>query len=142
MKEPEGPYDLFDPSRPGWLHRRADNGDQILNEDLVRVITANPDLVPDATVRDLVLRGLKGELKAKRGRKRKMSNRLREMLIVARYDAVLPRLQARAARRKAAGYRKPKADRPPAECLHRLLGQTYGMEEESVRNLISRQNRR
>ena len=142
MKEPEGPYDLFDPSRPGWLYRRARNGDQILNADLVRVITANPDLVPDATVRDLVLRGLKGELTAKRGRKRQMSDRLREMLIVVRYEEVLPRLQARAARRKAAGYRKPRADRPPAECLHYILGRIYDMKEESVRNLISRHKSR
>ena len=138
MHDPNSPHYQFDPASVGWLHRRAKQGDQILNADLVRIIAENPDLVPDETVRDYVIRGLQNDLKAKRGRKSKPYH-LRERYIIATYEHLLPWLQARMARERQ-GRRKARGDLGPAELLYELIGKRFSMEPESVRNLISSYN--
>ena len=113
MSDKSSPYYHYEPGSLGWLHRRAKEGSEILSADVLRIIEATPDLVPDPVLRRYVILGLRGELKARRGRKRTTGRMLREVYIVATYDALLPRLQARAARQKAGGRRKARADGPP-----------------------------
>lgn len=141
MHDPKSPHYQFDPASVGWLHRRAEQGDQIFNADLVRIIEENPGLVPDKTVRELVLRGLQNDLKAKRGRKRTTSRMMREQYIVAIYDHLLPWIQARIALQRN-GRMKARGALGPAELLYDLIGKRFGMEPESVRNLISSQNKK
>ena len=143
MDNQNGPYFRFDPSSIGWLHRRAEENAEVLNADLDRIIEANIELVPDPVLRKFVLAGLKNDLKAKRGPKRPTSRILKELYIVALYDDLLPRLQARAERRKKMGHRKARADFAPADLACKLIGNRVVMEFESVRNLISsRKNRK
>tara|TARA_B100000678_G_C18224166_1_gene508131 strand:+ start:1904 stop:2140 length:237 start_codon:yes stop_codon:yes gene_type:complete len=71
--------------------------------------------VPDVVLRGLVVRGLKNELKAKRGRKRTTARMLKEAYIAASYDHRLAWLQARAVKRKAKGVRKWPVEHAPAE---------------------------
>lgn len=131
----------YDPSSIGWLHRRAEDGEEILNSDVARIVEADPALVPDPVLRHYVLRGLAGELKARRGRKRGTARMLRDLYIVALYDDLLPRLQARAERRKKKGIRKGRADYSPAEHAQALIAKRVGMATpEGVRNLISSHN--
>ena len=137
MDNQNGPYFRFDPSSIGWLHRRAEEGADVLNADLVRIIEANTELVPDPVLCRFVLAGLNNALKAKRGPKRPTSRILKELYIVALYDDLLPFLQARAERRKTMGRRKARADFAPAELACKLIGNRIGMEFESVRNLVS-----
>ena len=88
-------------------------------------------------LRKFVVAGLKNALKAKRGPKRPTSRILKELYIVALYGALLPRLQARAERRKKLGHRKARADFAPADLACKLIGNRVVMEFESVRNLVS-----
>lgn len=97
MIDKNSPYHEHDPSSPGWLHRRARDGAEILNSDLVRIINANPELIPDAVCRELVKKGLQNQLKARRGRKRSHSRDLKELYIITRYDELLAELQEEAA---------------------------------------------
>lgn len=142
MSSRESPFYLWDRNSPGWLHRRAQNGEQILNADLIRIVEANPELVPDGTLRDLVVRGLKGELKAQRGRKRTTARMLKEAYIASCYEHRLAWLQARAAKRKARGIRKLPVEHAPAELACELTAKEFHMAPESVRNLVSSLNNR
>ena len=142
MHDPNSPHFQFDPSSVGWLQRRAQNGVQILNTDLIRILEANPQLVPDVLVRGLVVRGLKNELKSKRGRKRTTVRMLKEAYIAASYEHRLAWLQARAAKRKAKGIRKLPVEHAPAELACELTGREFHMAPESVRNLVSSLNNR
>jgi hypothetical protein len=138
MTDESSPYDLYDPSSLGWLHRRKEKKMDILNEDLARILDANADLVADPLLRGLLVEGLRGRLYAKRGPKRTISRELRELHVVELYVDLLPYLQARADRRKQNGYRKTQVDFAPAELACELIGRRVGMAGESVRNLISR----
>lgn len=130
-------FSRYDPSSIGWLHRRVDEGLEILNSDLVGILDANPRLVPDPVLREYVIRGLRSQLKAKRGRKRPLSRLVLEPYMVALYDDLLPKLQARAERKKAKGITKCRGDYSPAECAQKVIGNLFQMEQESMRNLIS-----
>jgi hypothetical protein len=139
MQDRDSPYYQFDPSSVGWLHRRAQNGEQILNADLIRIIEADPKLLSDDTLRDHVLRALKKPLPAKKGRKRKFAKEVEQLYIVATYEYLLPRLKKRM-KRERYGRRKIRGTSGPAELLYELIGKRHGMEPESVRNLISSLN--
>ncbi len=143
MIDPESPYYEWDGLSIGSLHRRAGKGDAITNPDLVRIIEAEPHLVPDEILREYVLRGLRNKLKAKRGRKRSTSRMLRELYVLSLYDDLLPRLQARAVRQKQKGIRKSRGDYSSAEYACALIANRVGMATpEGVRNLVSSLNNR
>ena len=142
MTDPNSPHYQFDPASVGWLHRRARNKEQVLDADLIRIVEANPDLVPDVVLRSLIVRGLKNELKAKRGRKRTTARMLKEAYIAASYEHRLAWLQARATKRKANGIRKLPVEHAPAELACELTGHELHMAPESVRNLVSSLNNR
>lgn len=97
MTDESSPFYSYDRSSVGWLYPRKERGLDILNEDLARIVEANVDLVPDPLLRELIVEGLRGQLHAKRGRKRLPSRIARDLYIVSLYDDLLPRLQARAA---------------------------------------------
>lgn len=139
MTVPDSPYYQFDPSSVGWLHRRARNKEQILNADLIRILEANPDLVPDDILRNYITRALAKPLPAKRGKKRKFEREIKELYIVATYEHLLPRLRERM-KRERGGKRKIRGTSGPAELLCQMIGKRYKMEPESVRNLISSRN--
>lgn len=141
MIDEDSAYYLYDPTSIGWLHRKAEIGDEILNSDVIRIVEANPASIPDTVLRDYIVRGLAGELRARRGRKRGSARTLRDLYVVALYDDLLPRLQARAERRKRKGIRKVRADYSPAEHAQALIAKRVGMATpEGVRNLISSHN--
>jgi hypothetical protein len=142
MTDKNSPFYSYDPSSVGRLHRRKRDGLEILNDDLVRILEADAELVPDPLLRDLLVEGLKGCLRARRGRKKTPSGKLRELDIVVLYDLLLPRLQARHDRNKQRGIRAARGDYAPAELACKLIGNRMNMEWESVRNLISLQKNR
>lgn len=139
MTDDSSPYHRFDPSSVGWLYHRKEKGLDIRNEDLARIVESNVDLVPDLLLRELLIDGLRGRLRAKRGRKKTELSRLRELYIVAQYDYLLPRLQARRDRNRKRGTKITRGDYSPAELAYKLIGNRMGMEWESVRNLVSLQ---
>jgi hypothetical protein len=140
MIDKNSPYYEHDASSAGWLHRRARNGAEILNSDLVRIINANPELIPDAVCRELVKKGLQNQLKARRGRKRAQLRDLKELYIITRYDELLAELQKEAGDRAGRGHKKSRGDLAPAEKACAVIGDEMGMEWESVRNLVSSLN--
>lgn len=142
MIDESSPFHNYDPSSAGWLRSRKEQGLDILNEDLVKIIQANPDVVSDPLLRDLLVEGLRGQLHAKRGRKRRPSHVLRDHYVVALYDDLLPRLQARADRRREKGIRKARADYAPAELAYKVIGTRVRLKMEAVRNLVSSQKNR
>ena len=142
MIDESSPFHGYDPSSVGWLRSRKEQGLDILNEDLARVVEVNADLVPDPLLRDLLIDGLRGRLRAKRGRKKTPLGKLRELYIVAQYDYLLPRLQTRHDRNRRRGVRTTRGDYSPAELACKLVGNRMGMEWKSVRNLVSLQKNR
>jgi hypothetical protein len=106
----------------------------------VRIIEANPELVPDEILRDHIVRGLQNKLKAKRGRKRTTARILKEHHIAAFYEHRLAWLQDRALKRRKRGIKKPLADHAPAETACKLTGKEFYMAPETVRNLVSSLN--
>ncbi len=137
MTDENSPFYWYDPSSVGWLHRRKKDGLEILNEDLARIVEANVNLVPDPLLRELLVEGLRGKLHAKRGRKRLPSRVARDLYIVSLYDDLLPRLQARAGKRSAAGEKKWAVNLAPAEKAYAIIGRYMRIEPERVRNLVS-----
>lgn len=115
MTDESSPFYWYDPSSVGWLHRRKRDGLEILNDDLVRILETDAELVPDPLFRDLLVEGLKGRLRAKRGRKKTPLGKLRELYIVAQYDYLLPRLQARHDRNKQRGIRTTRGTRDASD---------------------------
>jgi hypothetical protein len=65
------PYDVLDASSLHGLHLKKRLKVPLKAQDLVPVIRANPEMIPDDATRDLVLEILEGELGAKRGRPKK-----------------------------------------------------------------------
>ena len=62
------PYDLFGEGSLHLLRHWRNRGEDVLARDVAATIEANPELVPEGDARELVVKGLRGELKAKRGR--------------------------------------------------------------------------
>ena len=65
------PYDMLDASSLHGLHLKKQMNVPLKAQDLVPVIRANPEMIPDEATRDLVLEILEGMLGAKRGRPKK-----------------------------------------------------------------------
>jgi hypothetical protein len=136
------PRDDWDRSSLGSLHRRARSGEAILAAEVALIVEANPELVPEDVLREYVIRGLKRELKGKRGRKRTTARMLREHYIAAAYDHRLAWLQGRAAKRKEQGNRRMRGDYSPSDIAYILTGRQFYIAPESVRNLVSSLNNR
>ena len=132
-------YGLLD---PGLLKLRARIGKDILPADIADIIDEHPDLVDDG-IREYVLRGLRGQLKKKRGHKRTHLQRLRELYAQSLFDDLFPRLQARRERQHLKGIKKLRGAYSAAELAHYLIGKRLGgalgeeLTREAVRNLLS-----
>lgn len=129
----------FHRSSVGWLHYQEGRHQQILKPDLIRIIEENDDLIPDGTLRRLVLAGLKGELKAKRGPKSSPKQRVKEARAVNLYEKLLPEMQQLAQEQKARGVKKSRADFSPSEAACALIAEELGFATgEAVLNIVSR----
>lgn len=62
------PWAEWDPTQPGSLTPRANDQRVILPEDLVLILENTPDCVPNAMLREYLLRALRGELRKPKGR--------------------------------------------------------------------------
>lgn len=97
------PYYEFDRGSIGSLYRRHEKGDEILKEDIIALLEADPDNANDPLLQDYLLPALKGELKPKRGRKPDTMERLlRYEAAMLSYDEHLAAFQ----RDRAEGRRK------------------------------------
>ena len=132
-------YYHFHRSSVGWLRYQEGRHQQILNADLIRIIEDDKELIPDDTLRRLVLAGLKGELKAKRGPKIAPNKKVREARAVNLYEQLLPEMQELAKERRAKGIRRSKGDLSPSDATCQLVAEQLGFATwEAVRNLVSR----
>lgn len=66
--QPSTIWSEWDRTQPGSLKRRHDAQESVLPGDLVLILESLPDCVPDALLRDYLLRALRGELHKPRGR--------------------------------------------------------------------------
>ncbi|PKB13522.1 hypothetical protein B0I00_3324 [Novosphingobium kunmingense] len=97
------PYYEFDRRSIGSLHRRHQKGEEILKEDIIALLEADPDNADDPLLQDYLLPALKGELKPNRGRKPDTMERLlRFQAAMREYDERLAAFQ----RDRAEGRRK------------------------------------
>lgn len=143
----QSPFDMFDPDRPGWLKARSDRGQHIAAEDVARIVELNPELVPERLVRNLIVKGLRSELKMSAGRpKRTLSAELRIMFAAEKVDVVKRWFK----RAEARGYSYAKAFkaedpwRSLSEFAHELVARKYKfrISGKSLRNEITRQKNR
>lgn len=132
-------YGLLD---PGLLRLRARIGKDISPADVADIIEEHPDLV-DEEIREYVLRGLRGELKKKRGRKRTSVQELKELYAVHLYDYLYPRIKARYEREQARGKIFEAVDYAASELANVITAKHIGMKTwEATRNLISSYKKR
>lgn len=131
------PYHQWDRDSPGWLHRCVAEESEILPEDVIRVLEKNPDLLADDLVRDLVIRGLRGRLLGKRGRK--AIDPMTVWNILMRYDELRTELEASKPHGRRRGL-APAAHGPePMQRIHAIIAKEFKLGgRENVRNLISR----
>ena len=121
---------------PELLELRTRIGADLLPVDVADIIEEHPELV-DERIREFVLRGLRGELKKKRGPKRKPTQRLKELYAETLYDDLYPRIEARYERERAKGRVYGAVDLAPSELAYAITAKHVGMTMEGVRNLIS-----
>lgn len=135
----DSPFYHFHRSSVGWLSFQEGRYQQILNADLIRIIEDDETLIPDDTLRRLILAGLRGELKAKRGPKVAPNKKVREARAVNLYEQLLTEMQELAKERKAKGISRTTGDMSPSEVACELVADTLGFATgEAVRNLVSR----
>ena len=135
----DSPDYYFHPSSVGWLQLKNGRNELVLNSDLIRIIENDGDLIPDDTLRLLILAGLRGELKAKRGPKRAPDHKVREARAVNLYEGLLPELQKLEQQRKQQGIKKPRGALSPSEEACELIADKLGFATgEAVRNIVSR----
>ena len=125
-------YGLFGPQ---LLEMRRRIGKDVLPVDVADIIDEHPELV-DERIRDYVVRGLRGELKKKRGVKRTTTQMLKEAYVEALYDHLYPRIEARRKRERARGKVRAGGDFAPSELAYAITARHVGMTWEGVRNLI------
>lgn len=132
----DSPHYEWDRESPGWLYRRAQSGEDILPEDVARVLECNPALLPDDIVRDLAVRGLRCELKGTRGRK--PMNPIIIWRIMARYEDLVEEQLASAGFVRRRGL-APAARGPSGmERIHEVIAKEFRLGgPHNVRNLIS-----
>lgn len=65
---PSSPWSEWDPTQPGSLTQRPNDQRVILPDDLVVILENTPECVPDPTLREYLLRALRGELHRLKGR--------------------------------------------------------------------------
>lgn len=73
---PRSPWAVWHPTQLGSLKRKLDAGSTPSLEDLAVTIEHNPDAVPDALLRELLLKALRGKLSKPRGRPRSALSRM------------------------------------------------------------------
>lgn len=138
MANENSPYYGYDPESLGWLHRRDEDGSEILSADIVRIIKANPELVTDVILRDYVVRGLEAGLKAKRGPKATISQLARNYATVDLYNYWLPLIEKRKHRERSRGARRARSDMSSTELAQAIVARRMGFKSpDSVRNLLS-----
>lgn len=134
-------YHEYGPGGLGWLQMRADSGKDILPAEVAHIIDENPELV-DERIREYVLRGLRGDLKKKRGRKRTTRQMLKEDYAEGMYDHLYPRIKARYEREQAKGKAYEAVEYAASELAYAITAKHVGMTWEAVRNMISSSKKR
>ena len=139
MSSTDSPFFHWDPTSPGWLLRKAAEGEPISRAEVSLVIRANPDLEPHPILYELMIRTISGELKGKRGAKPKLWTAFREYAAIELYQYYLPRIRDLRRRARKAGWQRARSDMSSTELAHALVARRLGYKDEAVvRNLLSK----
>lgn len=79
-----------------WLQYKAEHGQSVTAEDVVRIITENPELIPDAVLRNYIVKGLGGALRGIPGRPGRTTMQKLKLHLAAHQVDVLTRWYKRA----------------------------------------------
>lgn len=137
------PYFYWDPTSPGWLLRKAEEGEPISRAEVTRVVKANPDLELDPILFQLMLDTISGTLKGKRGAKANPGAASRQYAAIDLYLYYLMRLKEWRSRAIARGWKRSRGEWGLSEAACELVRRRLGYASfEVVRNLISKAKNR
>ena len=143
MNSELSPYFAWDPNSPGWLLRKAGEGEQISRAEVKRVVQANPDLELDPILYQLMIETISGSLRGKRGTKAKPGTAARQYAAIEFYYYYLMRFEDWRSRAIARGWKRSRGDWGVSEAACELVRRRLGYASfEVVRNLISKANNR
>lgn len=129
----------WDPTQPGSLKPRPNDDRVILPEDLVLILESTPGCVPDAILREYLLRALRGELSRPPGRPRSALSRMQcqaaEIWIKQTAEWVREEI-------KTGELKRTRGDRGAAEIAANRVGRMFGITGLNLRNQISAMKKR
>ena len=132
----DSPHNRFDPDSPGWIHRRVEQNKGVLAEDVARILEKNPELLPDEIIRSQAIRGLRRELKARRGPK--PMSAVMAWRILARYEVLVDEHYKGQRPVRRGGYAPAARGLSTMERIHEIIAKEFSLGgKENVRNLIS-----
>lgn len=136
---PRSPWADWHPTQSGSFKRELDAGSTPSVEDLAVIIEHNPDAVPDALLRELLLKALRGELSKPRGRPRSALSRMQcqaaEIWIEQSTEWVREEIET-------VGHKRTRGDPGPAEIAANRVGRMFGVTGQNFRNQISTMKKR
>ena len=132
----DSPFYRFDPDSPGWIYRRVEENEDVLAEDVARILEMNPGLLPDDIIRNQAILGLRRELKARRGPK--PMSAIMPWRILARYEDLVDEHYKGQRPVRRGGYAPAARGLSTMERIHEIIAKEFSLGgKENVRNLIS-----
>src|SRR6476620_6958248 len=110
MSSKTSPYYEWDPCSPGWLLRKAREGEPISRIEVERIAQANPDMELDPVLFDVMAGALSGRLKGKRGAKAKLGPAARQYAAIELYCHYLVLLKVWRERAIARGWKRSQGE--------------------------------
>ena len=131
------------PYLPEWLISRHHQGEHISRDDVIRIVQYDRSAAADPIVCEYLLRALRGELTARRGRKRTPSGELRLIFAETLSYELARRYEARDRWWKNRGITRPRGDLSPTDRAHAVVARILGYSSlEVVRNSLSSRKKR
>lgn len=131
------PFDIDDPASLYRLQLRRRFGKSITSSDLIPVIEANAQLVPDAEFRKLLLDILSGKTGPKRGRRPKPLGHIAQLTLAEMQIEDLAERIREERKARPAGERRVRGERAPVEQAAHEVAQRRNMTGKALLNEIS-----
>lgn len=138
----ESPFDIENPASLHGLQLRRRFGKVVTGLDLIPVIVANIELVPDSEFRKLLLDVLSGKTGPKRGRKPKPSGHIVQLTLAEMQIEGLAERIREERKAKPAGERRVRGERAPVEQAAHEVALKRNMTGKGLLNEISSMKKR
>lgn len=136
------PYDIENPASLHGLELRRRFGKSITGSDLIPVIDANIELVPDSEFRKFLLAVLSGETGPKLGRRPKPARHIVQLTLAEMQIECLAEQIRNERKARPAGERRVRGERAPVEQAAHEVALKRNMTGKALLNEISSMKKR